>query len=85
MDRMMRVHAFIALVSAIAILAACSSGPRRVGATAPTVTYSYRNDAELRAAKDKADEWCDDRYSAAARPADRWPANGEATFVCVPD
>jgi hypothetical protein len=49
------------------------------------VTYSYRNDAELRDAKDKADDWCSDRYSAIARPADRWPANGEVTFVCVPD
>ncbi len=85
MDQTMRVHAFIALVGATALIAACSSGPRRVGASAPTVTYSYRNDAELREAKDKADEWCADRYSATARPADRWPANGEATFVCVPD
>jgi len=82
---MMRVHAFIALVSGTALLAACSGGPRQVGASAPTVTYSYRNDAELRDAKDKADSWCSDRYSAVARPADRWPANGEVTFVCVPD
>ena len=81
----MRVHAFIALVGGTALLAACSGGPRQVGASAPTVTYSYRNDAELRDAKDKADSWCEDRYSAAARPADRWPANGEVTFVCVPD
>jgi hypothetical protein len=85
MDGTMRVHAAIALVSAIVLLAACSSGPRRVGATAPTVTYSYRSDAELRDARDKAKDWCDDRYDASARPADRWPANGEITFVCVPD
>jgi outer membrane biogenesis lipoprotein LolB len=85
MDRMMRVHAFIVLVSAVALLAACSGGPRQVGASAPSVTYSYRNDAELREANDKAASWCEDRYSAAARPTDRWPANGEATFVCVPD
>ena len=85
MDRDMRVQACIVLVTVAVALAACSGGPRRVGASAPTVTYSYRNDAELRDAKDKADEWCDDRYSAVARPADRWPANGEVTFVCVPD
>jgi len=85
MDRMMRVHALIALVSATAMLDACASGPRQVGTSAPTVTYSYRNDAELRDAKDKADDWCSDRYSARARPADRWPANGEVTFICVPD
>jgi len=75
----------IALVSMIGMLAAGTGGPRRVGATTPTVTYSYRNDAELREAQDQASEWCADRYSVAARPADRWPANGEATFVCVPD
>jgi len=85
MDRDMRVQACIVLAAAAALLAACSGGPQRVGASAPTVTYSYRDDAELRDAKDKADEWCEDRYSATARPADRWPANGEATFVCVPD
>ena len=82
---MMRVHASIALVSATALLAACSSGPRQVGTSAPTVTYSYRNDTELREAKDKAADWCGDRYSASARPADRWPTDGEVTFVCVPD
>jgi uncharacterized lipoprotein len=82
---MMRVLALIALVSAMALLAACSSGPRQVGATAPTVTYSYRNDAELRDARDNASDWCADRYDAVARPVDRWPANGEATFACVPD
>jgi hypothetical protein len=82
---MMRVQAFIALVSAMGVLAACASQPRQVGATAPTVTYSYRNDAELRKARDKAEDWCDDRYNAVARPADRWPANNEITFVCVPD
>lgn len=79
------MRTFIALVSMIVMLAACSSEPRRVGATAPTVTYSYRSDDELRKAQDQASEWCADHYSAAARPADRWPANGEATFVCVPD
>ena len=52
--RMMRVHAFIALVSGTALLAACSGGPRQ-GGSAPTVTYAYRNDAELRDAKDKPD------------------------------
>jgi len=81
----MRVQAYIVLVAAAALLAACSGGPQRVGASAPTVTYSYRSDAELRDAKDKADAWCEDRCSATARPADRWPANGEVTFVCVPD
>ncbi len=81
----MRVQACIVLVMVAVAPAACSGGPRRVGASAPTVTYSYRNDAELRDARDKADEWCADRYSAAARPADRWPTNGEVTFVCVPD
>jgi len=85
MGRMMRVHALIALVSALSMLAACSGGPRQVDTSAPTVTSSYRNDAELRDAKDKANDWCSDRYSAIARPADRWPANGEVTFVCVPD
>ena len=85
MDRTMRVHALIALVGAGAMLAACSSEPRRIGATAPTVTYSYLNDAELREAGDRAADWCDERYDANARPADRWPANGEVTFVCVPD
>jgi len=82
----MRVHALMALVGATLVLAGCSGGPRQVGGTAPTVTYSYRNDAELREAKDRADDWCDDHYSASARPADRWPANsGEVTFVCVPN
>ena len=82
----MRVHAFIALVNAIGLLAACSSGPQQVGASAPTVTYSYRNSAELREAGDKADAWCEDRYNVRARPADRWPANnGEVTFACVPE
>ena len=80
----MRVQVFLTLGSAAALLTACSSGPRQVGASAPTVTYSYRNDAEMRDAKSKADDWCDDRYDATARPADRWPANGEVTFVCVP-
>ena len=82
----MRVQVLMALVSATVLLAACSSEPRQVGATAPTVTYSYRNDAELRDARDKADEWCSDRYDGTARPAERWPSNGsEVTFVCVPD
>ncbi|HUL04701.1 MAG TPA: hypothetical protein VLV76_00095 [Candidatus Acidoferrum sp.] len=82
----MRVHGVLALVSAIGILSACSSEPRQVGATAPTVTYSYRNAAELRDAKDKADDWCSDRYGGSARPAERWPStNGEVTFVCVAD
>lgn len=82
----MRVRLLMALVGAMLTLAGCSGGPRQVGGTAPTVTYSYRNDAELRQAKDKADEWCDDRYNSSARPADRWPTNnGEVTFVCVPD
>lgn len=82
----MRVFVIIALVSAGSVLAACASGPRQVGATAPTVTYSYRNAAEMRDAKDKADDWCDDRYDGTARPANRWPdSNGEITFVCVPD
>jgi hypothetical protein len=50
------------------------------------VTYSYRNAAELRDAKDKADDWCSDRYGGNARPAERWPStNGEVTFVCVAD
>ena len=80
----MRIRSLMALVGAILMLAACSDGPRHVGGTAPTVTYAYRNDAELRQAKDKADDWCDDHYSASARPADRWPTNnGEVTFVCV--
>lgn len=82
----MRVHVFIALASATAVLAACSSEPRQVGSSAPTVTYAYRNAAEMRDAKDKANDWCDDRYNGTARPANRWPdANGEVTFVCVPD
>jgi len=85
-DRDMRVQAFILLATIAVALAGCSGGPQQVGASAPTVTYSYRNDAELRDAKDKADDWCEERYSSRARPADRWPANnGEVTFVCVPD
>jgi hypothetical protein len=86
MDRDMHVQAFIVLVAAAAVLAGCSDGPRQVGASAPTVTYSYRNDAELRDATGKAADWCEERYNATARPADRWPANnGEVTFVCVPE
>ena len=83
---MMRVHALVALAGGAAVLAACSSGPQQVGASAPSVTYSYKNDAEFREASDKAKDWCDERYNAIARPADRWPAdNGEVTFVCVPN
>ena len=66
------------------VLTACSSEARRVGATAPTVTYTYRNAAELRDAKDKADDWCDEHYNGQARPAERWSdAKGEVTFLCV--
>jgi hypothetical protein len=83
---MMRVHALVALAGGAAVLAACSSGPQQVGASAPSVTYSYKSDAEFREASDKAKDWCDERYNATARPADRWPAdNGEVTFVCVPN
>jgi hypothetical protein len=81
----MRVLLCIVLAVAAVGLTACAAGPRQVGASAPTVTYSYRNEAELRQAKDKAEDWCDDRYNGTARPADRWPANGEVTFVCVPN
>ena len=83
---MMRVHALVALAGGAAVLVACSGGPQQVDASAPTATYSYKNEAELRDASDKAKDWCDERYNANARPADRWPTdNGEVTFVCVPN
>ena len=80
----MRTNACIALVGAMIVLTACSSEARRVGATAPTVTYSYRTAAELREAKNEADDWCDEHYSGQARPAERWSGtSGEVTFLCV--
>ena len=74
---MMRVHALVALAGGAAVLVACSGGPQQVDASAPTVTYSYKNEVEMRSLGLRTDN---------ARPADRWPAdNGEVTFVCVPN
>mgnify|MGYP003693988033 CR=1 FL=1 len=50
-ERMMRVHALVALAGGAAVLVACSGGPQQVDASAPTVTYSYKNEAELRDAR----------------------------------
>jgi hypothetical protein len=79
------MRACIVVVLALVVLAACGPSAQRVRATAPTVTFSYQNAAEFDAAAEQADEWCDDRYDAEARLIDRWPANNEATFRCVPD
>jgi hypothetical protein len=75
----------IVLVTAAAMLGACSSDAQRMGASAPTVTYSYQNAEQFRDASDKADDYCDELYDADARPLDLWARSGQASFACVPD
>jgi hypothetical protein len=76
----------MAIVTAAAVLSGCvASGPQRVDASGPTVSYQVDSRRDFDQAAQRADEWCYENYRARARLVD---TNGDyynrdvVTFEC---
>ncbi|MGE0121195.1 MAG: hypothetical protein AB7S71_23735 [Dongiaceae bacterium] len=76
--------AMVLLTAAVALGGCVASGPQRVDASGPTVSYRVDSQREFDQAAERADEWCYENYRARARLAD---AGGDynrnvVTFEC---
>jgi hypothetical protein len=82
----MRRRVLTAAATAVALAGCAASGPSRIDAAGPTVTYEYDDERELQEAGYRAAEWCGENYGLDARLVHTGPAsygNGVATFECV--
>ena len=76
--------AMVVLTAAVILAGCVASGPQRVDASGPTVSYRVDSQREFDQAAERADEWCYENYRARARLAD---AGGDynrnvVTFEC---
>lgn len=60
----------VVLTAAAALGGCAASGPQRVDASGPTVSYQVDNQTEFDQAAQRADDWCYENYRARARLVD---------------
>jgi hypothetical protein len=63
---------YLVYLAAVVGLVGCgSSGPQRVDAQRPSVSYEVSSDRQVQEAGTKADDWCSQNYGLRARLVDR--------------